>query len=354
VLRAGLRYVAAHGLSRSVEAALYYMLAERLIELGRWDEAAAVLEANRGRDVGGIPAYFTTGYRARLAAFRGETEVVAEAAAETFARATEIPQQPLPHAIALLAEIEQSLWSGSPERAVSSAVEALRLSEGDLECAADALAVLARAEADAADQCRLHGQPYTPVVATDDLLRRAHEGDLPAHARVHALTLMVRAEAERMNGTRDPDAWRTAVEAWTAAADPYWAAYARWRLGWALLRSRSGRTEATRELRSAHQAATTLGANPLRAAIEDLVAAARLQVGSSPAATLAVDLGLTGRELEVLPLLAAGRTNAEIADLLVISPRTVGVHVSQILHKLGASRRTEAADLARRAGLLGH
>jgi DNA-binding NarL/FixJ family response regulator len=53
-----------------------------------------------------------------------------------------------------------------------------------------------------------------------------------------------------------------------------------------------------------------------------------------------------------LPLLMAGRTNAEIADALVISPRTVGVHVSRILQKLGAARRTEAADIARRRGLV--
>jgi DNA-binding NarL/FixJ family response regulator len=61
---------------------------------------------------------------------------------------------------------------------------------------------------------------------------------------------------------------------------------------------------------------------------------------------------LTYRELEVLPLLVAGRTNGEIAEALVISPRTVGVHVSRILTKLGASRRTEAADIARRRGLV--
>jgi DNA-binding NarL/FixJ family response regulator len=61
---------------------------------------------------------------------------------------------------------------------------------------------------------------------------------------------------------------------------------------------------------------------------------------------------LTARELEVLPLLAAGRTNAEIAEILVISPRTVGVHVSRILHKLSADRRAQVSDLARRAGLL--
>ena len=64
-------------------------------------------------------------------------------------------------------------------------------------------------------------------------------------------------------------------------------------------------------------------------------------------------VALTAREADVLPFLAAGRTNAEIADVLVISPRTVGVHVSRILHKLGAARRAEVAERARRAGLLG-
>jgi len=78
------------------------------------------------------------------------------------------------------------------------------------------------------------------------------------------------------------------------------------------------------------------------------MAAARLRVGPvhEPlgVARAAAKLGLTGRELEVLALLATGRSNAEIGKILVISPRTVGVHVSQILHKLGATRRTEVAS----------
>ena len=61
---------------------------------------------------------------------------------------------------------------------------------------------------------------------------------------------------------------------------------------------------------------------------------------------------LTLRELEVLPLLAAGKSNAEIADALFIGRGTVRNHVSGILAKLGAKTRTEAADLARRQGLL--
>jgi DNA-binding NarL/FixJ family response regulator len=56
--------------------------------------------------------------------------------------------------------------------------------------------------------------------------------------------------------------------------------------------------------------------------------------------------------MTVLRLLAAGRTNAEIGAELYISPKTAGVHVSNILRKLGVSGRVQAAALAERAGLL--
>ena len=62
--------------------------------------------------------------------------------------------------------------------------------------------------------------------------------------------------------------------------------------------------------------------------------------------------GLTARELEVLDLLVAGLTNREIGGRLFISENTAGVHVSNILGKLGASRRTEAATIAHRLGLI--
>jgi DNA-binding CsgD family transcriptional regulator len=65
-----------------------------------------------------------------------------------------------------------------------------------------------------------------------------------------------------------------------------------------------------------------------------------------------VPFGLTARELAVLRLLAAGRTNAQIGAELYISPKTASVHVTSILRKLGASGRVQAAALAERAGLL--
>jgi DNA-binding NarL/FixJ family response regulator len=64
------------------------------------------------------------------------------------------------------------------------------------------------------------------------------------------------------------------------------------------------------------------------------------------------DEPLTGREEEVLALVAEGRSNREIGKQLFISAKTVSVHVSNILAKLGAAGRTEAVAVARRRGLL--
>jgi NarL family two-component system response regulator LiaR len=60
---------------------------------------------------------------------------------------------------------------------------------------------------------------------------------------------------------------------------------------------------------------------------------------------------LTTREVEVLRLVAAGKSNQEIADELVISINTVTNHVKSILSKTGAANRTEAASFAHRRGL---
>ncbi|MCU0506240.1 MAG: LuxR C-terminal-related transcriptional regulator, partial [Chloroflexi bacterium] len=71
-----------------------------------------------------------------------------------------------------------------------------------------------------------------------------------------------------------------------------------------------------------------------------------------PAAAAAVAAGLTAREREVLELVAGGLTDRQIAASLFISVNTAGVHVSRILGKLGAANRTEAADIARRRGIV--
>ena len=63
--------------------------------------------------------------------------------------------------------------------------------------------------------------------------------------------------------------------------------------------------------------------------------------------------GLSRREHEVLALISEGRTNREIGERLFISQKTVGVHVGNILAKLGVSGRVEAAAVAIRLGLSG-
>jgi DNA-binding CsgD family transcriptional regulator len=95
----------------------------------------------------------------------------------------------------------------------------------------------------------------------------------------------------------------------------------------------------------AREAAHRLGAAPL---LERL----RAQ-GSTPArADGPASDTLTAREAEILALVAQGRSNGEIGRQLFISAKTVSVHVSNILGKLHASGRTEAAAIARRRGLI--
>jgi DNA-binding CsgD family transcriptional regulator/tetratricopeptide (TPR) repeat protein len=72
---------------------------------------------------------------------------------------------------------------------------------------------------------------------------------------------------------------------------------------------------------------------------------------AAAAPTPAAELGLTPREAEVLALVAAGRSNRQIAQALFISPKTAGVHMSNILAKLGVAGRVEAATVAHRLGL---
>jgi len=91
--------------------------------------------------------------------------------------------------------------------------------------------------------------------------------------------------------------------------------------------------------------------------VELLAARARLSLApekQSPAAVEPGDdtFGLTPREQDVLRLVAAGRTNRQIAEELFISPKTASVHVSNILAKLGVAGRGEAAALAHRLHLL--
>src|SRR5262249_21874311 len=94
---------------------------------------------------------------------------------------------------------------------------------------------------------------------------------------------------------------------------------------------------------------------PRRGQIESLAGGARLSLPAGTAGSqTAGSFGLTAREIEVLRLVAAGRSNRDIAAELFISTKTASVHVSNILAKLNVTSRTEAAAMAYRAGLPGN
>jgi DNA-binding NarL/FixJ family response regulator len=149
--------------------------------------------------------------------------------------------------------------------------------------------------------------------------------------------------------------WAAAADLWDASGEVYEAAYCRWRQAEALLESRAGRREATDCLQAAWQTASRIGAHPLRTRIEQLAQRARITLReidlSSPVSTVADDLGLTPRELEILGQLADGMTDREIAEALFISKKTASVHVSNVLHKLDVTNRVEAGRVGQAHGL---
>jgi len=132
------------------------------------------------------------------------------------------------------------------------------------------------------------------------------------------------------------------VRDWTAAADAF--GEIGWRYDRALMLSLCDEED---PLLEALSIARSLGAEPLARRTTVRLRDLGLRVPTGPRqSTLSNPAGLTGRQLEVLALIAEGCTNAEIAERLVLSPRTVEHHVAAVLAKLGASTRHEAARLA--------
>ncbi|MBI2762387.1 MAG: AAA family ATPase [Chloroflexi bacterium] len=250
------------------------------------------------------------------------------------------------------------------------------------------------------------------VLAEAELALRSSGVPVDAGSRreSEAQLATARAYAARLDGRDLPTVWDSVARGWERVGDPYQVARARWRQAEAALPAsdaRVGRAAARAPLLEAVRVARELGAAPLLRELEGLARRALITLPAVPgpasadrpggmedagseqadqAAGLAdtrvgvlsgngrtattgehgiaadfvgrpekpadAAFGLSNREREVLGQIVLGRTNREIGERLFISQKTVGVHVGNILAKLGVSGRVEAAMVAVRLDLV--
>ncbi|MGH3210087.1 MAG: helix-turn-helix transcriptional regulator [Trebonia sp.] len=349
--RHGIADAERHGLARTSGAFLSINLAEPLYYLGQWDEAVQV--AGRALDLAPPPRtrvglWVMDG---AIALARGEHDTAvrrANAARQVLAPGGFDEQHHLP--LAWL-DTEIALAGPGPAAAVTVASDALQRYDVSVCSPRYAWPLLVSAATAAAQA------PGEEAAALLDRLRSLAE-KMEAFGPVQRAWQLSYAALDPafvldLEADTDPEGDEdgrlavadAAVAAWEAAGQPHQEAVALVHAARIALAKRAGRESAVR-LRRAAPIAQRLGAVSLAAQIADLTRRAGTDGDAD-------DPGLTSRELEVLRLVALGQSNREIAAALVISPKTASVHVSNILAKLGAATRTEAAVKAHALGVLG-
>jgi len=388
------------GLDRRFGVILRAATADALLRLGRWDEADGWVTEGRALEPDDERPLYLRIVELRLSTARGRLDE---------ARAIQAAAAPLASGdidydlVAYLrtAEAEFAYWDGrlvDAREAASSGLAVLATSD-DVFLTAPLVALGMRIEAERAEAGRAWGDDAAlgsaeasgaSLAATIAELRArfADAGRQPTPGTSAALASAA-AEHERLLGRTDAAAWAAVAAAWDKVMQPAPAAYARIRQAEAHLTTARDRESAQAVLRAAADSATSLGARPLLGLAEALARRARLSLeqpaaaGSTASIEMAApdlgvppteagpapssvpstvaegedgrarlrELGLSRRELEVLTLVAAGRTNGQIAAELFISPKTASVHVTHILDKLGVGNRVEAAMVAARLGI---
>ncbi|MFA1539047.1 helix-turn-helix transcriptional regulator [Actinomadura monticuli] len=330
---------------------------------GDWAEARGI--------AGGFPLQVVRPYEAQVSAYALFVEV-AQGSPVVAERLRWIAplwgEDLLANYIARGLAAEDALWRDDPREALEhvGAIADPFYGEGASFLRIAATGLWAHAELAARGRAAGDGDAVRRAAeAGDDLMRRVRravavtfDGQPRTWLGLEGHAWVSRAEAERarIDGVHDVELWRKTADLFTYG-DPdggfaYEVARSRWRLAEALAES-GDREEAADVWRSAVETAERLEARPLLAVLRDLGARARLGGTAGRAAPASSGrLGaLTGREREVLKLVAEGRNNREIAAALFISPKTASVHVSNILAKLDVASRTQAAAVAHREGL---
>jgi len=344
--RHGVAVAESIGVTRTQGAISGGHLASALIGQGQWDEAAAVVEHALDATPPPVLQVPLVCLRAAIALARGDMAPAEKALA--FARDVLAPAVRTPVDPWLPLQLEAELRLAQGRVAEAAAVIERGLADPDLRRSEwftwPMLAIGARVATAGAsgllDELR-HRAAETP--ATGPLLR--------------AFALSFAAEVDRPAGTVARARCDETVAAWAGVGEPY--QLARALIGAAEAAAADGdRPAATAQIRRAAEIADRLGTRPLREQAESLARRARLTLAGDLAAEAADpgeqvrhQYGLTARELEVLRLVAIGRSNRDIAAELFISAKTASVHVSNIMSKLGVSSRVEAAGIAYRLGL---
>ena len=368
-----------HGTLRTGAGWLGMFAGHVLTGLGRWTEAQALFDEFGAT----LPAGF---HRVEHAAFNGLLAVRAgdAAAGRWLAIAESEGRQQLGNVFFIgrvyPALIEQTIANRKFDEGRAYADEGLallaetddiRYRSGILQRAVrveSEAASVARAGRDRAVEERAVSVGKARLATLRELIGTIEKPVSPVFREALGNASLAEAEATRLVNQPDPRLWAEAANAFATRRRPFEEAWCRYRLAEATLAIKGSRAETAAALGAAWSICTTLGAKPLCASVEALARAARILLPSDGAVRAdsadhgdearrestgkqADPFGLTARERDVLSLVAAGYTNRRIAEELFISQNTAGVHVSNILGKLGVSNRVEAASVALRLNL---
>ena len=345
------------GLDQRFGGYLDSLAAEALTRLGRWPEAAAIVARRPVDNTPLVALLRLTRVEAMLAARRGETEHALDRLAKAQALTVAGWHQTVRDATTADVHVALGNWDEAAAAAehgwhatgTTAVLWAARFAMfgvvAEVERTLDQRA--RREPVDVAGTVACLQQRVDAVRSLTDPLPNGPSRDTAAHL-AHAAASVTRLTVS------DGDAWAEAVARWSELGDL-------WAMAGALVReaeaaAASGEADrAATSLQRSHAIASDLGARRLLAEIEAVSSRTRVSVDAPTRIVLdagtADQLGLTPRETEVMALVAAGRTNRQIGEELYVSEKTVSVHVSNILRKLGVNSRVDAAAVAQRLGM---
>lgn len=334
-----------YGPVMSVASTLTSNYVSALNSLGEWDEALGVARAGLSEQVSPSMAVYLHAEIIEIQTLRGEwADVEAHLAA-----AQELLGDGVYALQLVFAAAGFAFWRGAAEEAatqIAAVLEELR-DQDDPVMMLDALRIALRSHADARDERFPRSRNTAADAVTEALIAAARDTATAEELSPLGQNLLRFCEAEhaRYHDGDEVRQWQAIADAARGRGNAFDEAYARYRGGVRALEQRAT-GEASDLLARSHELAAQLRARPLLERITGVAHAGGLRLDAAAtraAARPPAIAGLSDRELQVLELIADGLSNRDIAQRLYISERTVGVHVSRILGKLGARNRTEAA-----------